>query len=317
MKVLVTGGAGFIASHIVDMLVELKHDVCVVDNLYSGKEENINKKARFYKCDITNYEALRLVFSIEKPEIVIHHAAQIDIQTSLRKPAFDANNNIIGTINLLECCRKCKVRKIIYPSSAAVYGDPKYLPIDEEHPIEPISFYGISKHAPVYYIKVYSKLYGLKYTIFRYANVYGVRQDPKGEGGVISIFTDKLLKDEAPCIFGDGEQTRDFVYVKDVAKANILALDKGDNEVINISTNKPITINELFEMMKRISKSNIDAEYKPVRKGDILYSYLKNDKAKDILGWVNDYSIEKGLIETINYYKDLYATEEVAAESIL
>ena len=304
MRILVTGGVGFIASHIVDRLIELKHSVCIVDNLSTGSEENVNNRATFYKCDITEMDKLKLVFQVERPEIVIHHAAQIDVQTSLKKPAFDAKNNIIGTINILECCREFEVRKIIYPSSAAVYGNPEYLPVDENHPLEPISFYGISKHTPTHYIKAYSQLYGLKYTIFRYSNVYGIRQDPKGEGGVVSIFVDKLLKNEAPFIFGDGEQTRDFIYVKDVAEANILAISNGDNEIMNISSNKATTVKELFRVMRDIAGKNVEVIYKEARKGDIAHSYLDNGKAEKKLGWKPRFKLEDGIRETVQYYKE-------------
>ena len=303
MRILVIGGAGFIASHIVDRLVKLNHEISIVDNLSTGKVANLNQNARFYKCDITNLDAIKLVFQVGQPEVVIHHAAQIDIQTSLNKPAFDAENNIIGTINILECCKEFKVRKIIYPSSAAVYGNPEYLPVDENHSIEPISFYGISKHTPEHYIKAYQKLYGINYTIFRYANVYGIRQEPKGEGGVVSIFVDKLLKDEPPFIFGNGQQTRDFIYVKDIAQANILALHKGDNEIINISSNKATTVNELFTLMRDVAGSDVEAVYKDVRKGDIDNSYLDNGEAKEKLGWKVTFKLEDGIRETIQYYK--------------
>ena len=314
MRVLVTGGAGFIASHIVDELIKLNHHVCILDNLSSGNEKNINQEATFYKCDLTEIDKLKLIFKVEQPEIVIHHAAQIDVQTSLSKPAFDAQNNIVGTINILECCREFGVRKIIYPSSAAVYGDPMYLPVDEDHAVNPISFYGISKHTPEHYIKIYAQLYGLKYTIFRYANVYGIRQDPKGEGGVISIFVDKLLNSETPCIFGDGEQTRDFIYVKDIARANILALHKGDNELMNISTNKAITVNDLFKVMKEISETKVDVIHKAERRGDILHSYLDNKRAEVKLGWRVKFKIEDGIRETLQYYMEsLKAGIEVAA----
>ncbi|MGH4119470.1 NAD-dependent epimerase/dehydratase family protein [Clostridium sp.] len=316
MRVLVTGGAGFIASHIVDGLIELNHHVCIVDNLSAGNEKNINKEATFYKCDITEMDRLKLVFEVERPEVVIHHAAQIDIQTSLKKPAFDAENNIVGTINILECCREYGVRKLIYPSSAAVYGEPKYLPVDENHPVEPISFYGISKHTPEHYIKIYAQLYGFNYTIFRYANVYGVRQDPKGEGGVVSIFVDKLLNNETPFIFGDGEQTRDFIYVKDIARANILALHKGNNELMNISTNKAITVNELYKVMKDISRSKVDVIHKEERKGDILYSYLDNKRAEEKLGWKVEFSMEDGIKETLKYYKGIMRSDIEVAASI-
>lgn len=311
MNILVTGGAGFIGSNIVDLLIDNGYDVIVVDNMSTGKKENINKKARFYNIDITD-DDLYKVFEDEKIDIVIHHAAQIDIQRSINDPVFDAKVNIVGTINLLECCIRYGIKKIVYASSAAVYGDPEYLGVDEEHKVNPISYYGISKHTPEHYIKVYNELYGLKYTILRYANVYGIRQDPKGEGGVISIFIDKMLNGERPVIFGDGNQTRDFIYVKDVAKANLLALEKGDNEIINISTNKATTINELVEIMNKFMEEPLKPIYKEPRKGDILHSYLDNKKAKDVLGWKPDYELEDGLKETIEYYKLKYANDEVA-----
>ncbi|SDF79661.1 UDP-glucose 4-epimerase [Thermoanaerobacter thermohydrosulfuricus] len=243
---------------------------------------------------------------------MIHQAAQIDVQKSIDNPVFDAKVNIQGTVNLLECCRKSGVKKIVYASSAAVYGDPEYLPIDEKHKVNPISYYGISKHTPEYYFEIYRQLYGLKYTILRHANGYGIRQDPKGEGGVISIFIDKMLKGERPVIFGDGNQTRDFVYVKDVAKANLLALEKGDNEIINISTNKPTTINELVDIVNKIMGTSLKPVYAEPRKGDIVHSYLDNKKALEVLEWKPEYNLEEGLKETIEYYKIKYAESEVA-----
>ena len=306
MKIVVTGGAGFIGSNVVDELIRNNHEVCVIDNLSTGTIDNLNDKAIFYKYDITNIDVLKLIFEIERPKVVYHFAAQIDVQTSLKKPAFDANINIIGTINVLECCREYEVKKIIYPSSAAVYGNPKYLPVDEKHPIEPISFYGISKHTPEHYIKTFCSLFCIKYTILRYSNVYGIRQDPKGEGGVISIFIDRFLNNESPFIFGDGEQTRDFIYVKDIAKANLLALNNGDNKIVNISTNIPVTVNKLYETMKRIFNSDIQAVHRKPRQGDILYSYLDTRLAKEFLGWETQYYFEYGVSETIDYYKDLY-----------
>lgn len=306
MKVLVTGGAGFIGSNVVEELINSHHQVLVVDNLSTGKIDNVHDEAGFYKCDITNIDALELIFKIERPEIVYHFAAQIDIQTSLKEPNYDAKINIVGTINLLECCRKYGVKKVIYPSSAAVYGNPRYLPIDENHPIEPISFYGISKHTPEHYIKTFCSLYNIKYTIFRYSNVYGIGQEPKGEGGVISIFIDKFLKNEPPVIFGDGEQMRDFIYVKDIAKGSLLALTRGDNKILNLSTNIPITINKLFEIMRKAFTSEVKPVYSDIRQGDILHSYLNNFSAKESLGWDVEYDFENGVMETINHYKNLF-----------
>ncbi|MCB2312024.1 NAD-dependent epimerase/dehydratase family protein [Clostridium tagluense] len=309
MKVLITGGAGFIGSNVVDLLIKEGHSVVVVDNLSQGKKENVHRGAVFYKCDILDIDKLSVIFSTEQPKVVIHNAAQIDVQTSLKEPALDSEINIKGTINILECCIKFGVKKIIYPSSAAVYGNPKYLPVDENHQVEPISFYGISKHTPEHYIKTYAELYNIKYTIFRYANVYGIRQDPKGEGGVVSIFIDKLLNNKAPIIFGDGNQTRDFVYVKNIAKANLLALNSGDNQILNISTEKPVTVNELLKIMEEIFNSNLEAIHENERGGDIRDSHLKNEKARNLLNWKNEYSLVSGLSETCLYYKEIYEAE--------
>lgn len=315
MKILVAGGAGFIGSNVVDELINNNYEVCVVDNLSTGKIDNLNDKVRFYKCDITNIDALKLIFEIEKPEVVYNFAAQIDVQISLKKPEFDASINIVGTINILECCKSFCVRKIIYSSSAAVYGNPKYLPLDENHIVDPISFYGISKHTPEHYIKTFCNLYNMKYTIFRYSNVYGIRQDPKGEGGVVSKFIDKFLKNESPIIFGDGKQTRDFIYAKDIASANLIALSRGDNEIINISTNIPVTVNELFETMKKLFNSNLKVVYGEKREGDILHSYLNNELARESLSWYPKYSLKIGISETIEYYKKVFTCkEEVASD---
>ncbi|TXK76899.1 NAD-dependent epimerase/dehydratase family protein [Paenibacillus sp. N3.4] len=301
MKILVTGGAGFIASHIVDALIELQHEVAIVDNFSTGKEAFVNAKAILYKKDILDAE-LSLVFRDFSPEIVIHHAAQIDVQTSMRNPSRDAEINIIGTIKLLEACRNSGVRKIIYASSAAVYGDPAYLPVDESHPIAPLSSYGISKHTPEQYLKVFSDLYSLDYTILRYANVYGGRQDPKGEGGVVSIFLEKMLQGLQPVIFGDGEQTRDFIYVKDIARANIAALHSGSKCIYNISCNLQTSINELYNRLALLSNYRDNPIYKVGRSGDIIHSCLDNSAALRDLQWEPIYTLVHGLKETFDYY---------------
>lgn len=302
MRVLVTGGAGFIGSHIVDRAVAEGYEVLIVDDLSRGDVKNINAKAKFIKCDITSPE-LENVFKNFKPEVVIHHAAQIDVQFSIKNPIYDAKVNVLGTINILECMRKYGAKKIIYPSSAAVYGNPQYLPIDEKHPVQPLSPYGITKYTPEYYYKVYNELYGIKYTIFRYANVYGIRQSSKGEGGVVSIFVDKFKSNEVPVIHGDGEQTRDFVYVKDIARANMLAIEHGDNQIINISNNTKTTINELYNIMSELWCFNKEAVHGPARPGDIEHSYLDNTKAKKVLNWEPTYNVRAGLRETIEYNK--------------
>jgi UDP-glucose 4-epimerase len=301
MEVLVTGGAGFIGSNIVDGLIKKGHKAIVVDNLSTGKKENLNEKAEFYQFDIIDQE-LEKVFEENSITHVIHHAAQVDVQHSIKDPLFDAHNNILGTINLLEISKEYEVEKIIYASSAAVYGEPDYLPVDEEHPIKAMSPYGITKHTPEHYIKMYSKLYDLKYTIFRYSNVYGPRQEPKGEGGVVSIFVDKMLAEERPVIFGDGEQTRDFIHVYDIVKANLLALDKGDNILINISTESRDSVNDLVDYLNEILPYSLEAINEKAREGDILHSSLANGKAKELLGWTPDYDLRTGLEQTVEYY---------------
>lgn len=305
MRVLVTGGAGFIASHIVDKLIAADHQVVVVDNLSTGNKANLNAQATFIEMDILD-DKISEVFAQEKPDVVIHHAAQIDVQRSLNEPVFDGQVNILGTVNILQNCVQHQVKKIIYASSAAVYGDPEYLPVDEKHPIAPISYYGISKHTPEHYIAVFAQLYGLQYTIFRYANVYGPRQDPKGEGGVVSIFVDKILKGERPLIFGDGQQTRDFIFVDDIARANLLAVTDGDNEIINISCNTRTSVEELYNTMKALADSQLQPEYKAARAGDILHSALDNTKASQLLNWEPVFQLEQGLKETLEYYKLRY-----------
>ena len=302
--VLVTGGAGFIGSHIVDKLIEDNHQVIVIDNFSTGKKENLNEQAQVFNLDIR--DDLTSVFAKFEIEYVIHQAAQIDIQKSIAAPDFDSDVNVTGTVNLLNYCVEYDVEKIVYASSAAVYGQPEYLGIDEKHPVNPISFYGVSKHTPEHYLKVFNELYDLDYTILRYANAYGIRQDPKGEGGVISIFVDKFLSGENPTIFGDGEQTRDFVYVDDIAAANLAAMNNGSEEIINISCNQQTSVNQLVDLMNDIVDTDLEANYEAERAGDIRHSYLINDKAKEVLDWEPQYSLEEGLKETFDYYKNKY-----------
>lgn len=302
-KILVTGGAGFIGSYIVKKLTAMGHNVVIVDDLSSGSAENVEKGCKFYKADITD-SCLLEIFEAEQPDYVLHEAAQSSVGKSIENPIFDANTNIIGTINVLECCRKTRVKKVIYASSAAVYGYPEYLGIDEKHRVKPVSFYGISKCVCEEYIRVYKELYGLCFTILRYANVYGGRQGSKGEGGVISIFIDCMLNGKSPVIYGSGEQTRDFIYVEDVAAANILALEKGDNEVFNIGTGVGISINDLFEHLNSIIGTS-GCIYEKKREGEITYSYFNVEKSRSIMGWKAKHQLETGLNKTIDYYKNI------------
>ncbi|MGA8942238.1 MAG: SDR family oxidoreductase [Thermoactinomyces sp.] len=305
MKILVTGGAGFIGSHIVDLLVARGDQVVTIDNLSSGKKEQVHPAAKLVEMDLTDPELVH-VFERERPEAVIHQAAQIHVNTSVEDPILDANINIIGSINLLEACRKTGVKKIVYASSAAVYGNPEYLPIDEKHPVAPLSGYGISKHTVEHYLEVYSQLYGLKYTALRYANVYGLRQDPRGEGGVISILVDKYLQREPFTIFGDGEQTRDYIYVEDVARANLAALTAGDGQILNIGTGVQTTLNQVLALFDEIASYQNRKLNGPDRPGDIRHSYFDNRKACSTLNWQPKYSLREGLHKTYAYYQNEY-----------
>lgn len=304
MKVLVTGGAGFIGSHIVDAMVGAGFRVSVVDDLSTGRFENINPGVNFYRLGVESAE-FGEVIDRERPDAVVHLAAQIDVQRSLREPLADAEINILGAVNLLEACRRFNVGKVVYASSAAVYGNPAYLPVDEKHPVEPQAPYGASKHTVEHYLRIYDEAYGLRHTALRYANVYGPRQDATGEGGVVAIFVDKLLNGGAPKIFGDGEQTRDFVFVKDVAAANLAALHRGDGMILNVSTGAGLSVNSLFNSLKKITGSRFAPVYCPPRPGDITHSYLANEKAREALEWRPLYNLEEGLRETVEFYRKM------------
>lgn len=309
MNILVTGGAGFIGSTLVDALIDEGHRVCVVDNYVTGKKEYENIKAKYVALDVTS-EGLHNVFSSFHPEVVYHLAAQVDVETSINNPLFDQDVNIAGCLNVLECCRKFEIKKIVYSSSAAVYGNPEYLPLDEKHSTSPRSFYGISKLTPELYIKTYSELFKIDYTILRYGNVFGPRQAYKGEAGVISIFINKALLGEQIFIHGDGKQTRDFIYVQDVVDANLAALTKGRRAILNISRNEFISLLELYEMIKEITSFKLEPLHISSREGDIKTSWLDNNLARNVLGWTPTVPIYGGLKETIKYYSVKLAQEE-------
>ena len=302
MKIIVTGGAGFIGSHIVELLLNKGHEICVIDNLVHGKMEHVDKRVTFYKIDIRN-ERLLEIFEKERPDILVHHAAQIKVPNSISDPIYDASINIIGTLNLLECAKKVGVKKVIYPASAAMFGEPQYLPIDEDHPLNMISGYGVSKHTIEHYLRVYKELYDVDYVVLRYSNVYGPRQDSTGEGGVVAIFSEKMVRKEVPYIFGDGEQIRDFVYVKDIARANLIAIESDKCGIYNVCTNEKVTINNLVHHFNEILGSDIKPIYKSERDGDIKNSYMTYKKIECELGWKPEYDICKGLQETLEYYK--------------
>jgi UDP-glucose 4-epimerase len=303
MKVLVSGGAGFIGANIVNQLVADGIKTVVIDNLSNGQRHLVNESARFYELDIRDSN-LEEVFFRERPDYVIHQAAQVNVQKSLENPAYDAEINLLGTVNILQCCAEFGVKKLIYASSAAVYGDPVYLPVDEHHPTQPISFYGASKYASELYIQIFARIHNLKYTILRYSNVYGGRQ-LQAEGGVISAFLDKLINGDSPIVFGDGSQTRDFIFVRDVVSANIAALSHGDNEIVNISCNAQHSLTEIVSMLNHCMQTEIASQFLPRNPGDILHSYLSNEKAQRNLGWSPAWDLRRGLEDVVAFYGQL------------
>ncbi|MEK4873831.1 NAD-dependent epimerase/dehydratase family protein [Bacillus smithii] len=300
MKAVVTGGAGFIGSHLVEELLLQGAKVHVLDNLVSGQLKNVHPLAVMHIEDIRSQGAKQIIMR-EKPDVVFHLAAQADVGQSIREPKYDADMNINGTINILEACREASVKKVIFASTSGVYGNLQKDLISEKDLTMPISYYGLSKLTAESYIRLFHQLYGLSYTILRYGNVYGPRQSAKGEGGVIAIFLDRIKKGMPLMIHGDGEQTRDFVYVKDIVRANIAAVEKGDQETIQVSTGKSISINHLVKMLTQIYGSPIETIYTHARTGDIKHSCLDNKKARQLLQWNPQVDIFNGLTETYTF----------------
>jgi UDP-glucose 4-epimerase len=305
MKIMVTGGAGFIGSHVVDVFIEAGHDVVVVDNLWErggGKVEHINPKARFYKVDIRE-KTLSEVFENEQPEVICHHAAQHSVKISVDDPVHDADVNILGLINLLNCATRFKTRKIVFASSGATYGVVEQMPVREDTPQRPVSPYGITKMATEHYLRVWKDLYGLDYTFFRYGNVYGPRQDPTGEAGVIAIFAKAILTNQPVRIDWDGEQQKDYVYVNDVARANLLALERGSGEAFCIATERGASVNALYWGLVDIIGHEVEIIRAPKRPGDIYLTYFDCSKARQQLGWQAKVSLPEGLRLTVDYFK--------------
>ncbi|MFH1541088.1 MAG: SDR family NAD(P)-dependent oxidoreductase [Elusimicrobiota bacterium] len=302
--ILVTGGAGFIGSNIADAYIQQGNNVVIIDNLSTGKKENINPKAKFYNADIKDEKKIKQIFENEKPDIVNHHAAQIDVRKSVANPILDAQINIIGTINLLENAVKCKIKKFIFASSGGVmYGECKKIPPTENEKPEPLSPYGITKHTIEHYLNYYSEIHGLKYVAFRYGNVYGPRQDPHGEAGVVAILINRILSNTKINIFGNGEQLRDYVFVSDIAIANLIALRKGENEIFNIGTGETKSVNQLFCELSKVAGYLQKPVYKPHRAGELFKSSLNTKKAKEKLGWSAKIKLNEGLKKTYEYFK--------------
>ena len=305
MKIMVTGGAGFIGSHVTDMLIEAGHQVVVVDNLSTGRRSNLNPDAVFYEVDIRSSE-LERVFIQEKPEVICHHAAQMDVRRSMEDPLFDADVNIIGSIKLAQLAIKHGTRKFIHISSGgAAYGEPEYLPCDEDHPIKPLCHYGASKYTFELYLHVFNANYDLDYSVIRYPNVYGPRQDPHGEAGVVAIFTGRMLRGEQVTINGSGEQVRDYVYVTDCARSNLMLLEQGSRQVYNLGYGIGTTVNEIFQQLKEITGYTKPALYGPAKVGETFKIYLNAKRAERELGWRPTISLKEGLKRTVDYFKEV------------
>lgn len=303
MKILVTGGAGFIGSHVVELLIGAGHDVAIVDDLSTGRRSNLNPKARFYQVDIRSPE-MRAVFEQERPEVVDHHAAQMDVRKSVEDPLFDADVNINGSIKLAQLAMEFGTRKFIHISSGgAVYGEPVYLPCDEDHPVRPLCPYGASKYTFEMYLFMFKELYGLDYSVIRYPNVYGPRQDPNGEAGVVAIFIGQMLAGKPVTINGTGDQVRDFVYVGDCAKANLATLEKGSGRVYNLGYGIGTTVNQIFDGLKDITGYPQEAHHGPAKVGETFRIYLDASRAKSELGWEPSVDLQEGLRRTVEYFK--------------
>ena len=306
MKIIVTGGAGFIGSHIVDQLVAAGHKVAIVDNLWDeggGKETNINPVAKFYRADITHESELRAIFDQEQPEVVYHQAAQHSVAISTKHPQLDAQVNVIGLLNVLTNCTRVGVRKVICASSGASYGTPTELPITEETPQRPESPYGITKMVMEYYLRYWQQANGLTFTALRYGNVFGPRQDPYGDAGVISIFAKRFLTRDKVRIDWDGEQQKDYVYVGDVARSNLLALEHGDNDIFCIGTGQGTSVNAIYETLAEVTGYRPEIVRAPKRSGDIYLSYFDCSKAAKLLNWKPETSFAEGVRKTVEFFK--------------
>jgi UDP-glucose 4-epimerase len=304
MKILVTGGCGFIGSHIVDAYVKQGHEVAIIDNLSTGDIKNRNPQARFYQEDIcdTNIDS---IFAEEKFDTINHHAAQINVRTSVEDPVFDARVNIMGSLNLLTLAVKHGVKKFIFSSSGgAIYGEPQTFPITEQFTPMPASPYGISKMTIEHYTKLFAQLYDMDYFIFRYSNVYGPRQIAKSEAGVISIFIQHILNSGTCTIFGDGTQTRDYVYVSDVVTANVAALNH-TSQTLNIGTGKETSVNDLIRMLERVTEQTVAYKYGPARPGEVSRNVVDCSRASAAIDWQPCVTLEQGMQKTFDYFKKI------------
>ncbi len=303
MNILVTGGAGFIASHLADGFIDQGHSVTIIDNLSMGRMGNVNSQAKFYLMDVRAREVSK-VFEQGQFDVVCHHAAQMDVRMSVKDPTFDADVNILGTLNLLQNCIDYKVGKFMFASTGgAVYGEQDIFPCDETHPTRPVSPYGISKLVVEKYLYYYAVEFGLKHEILRYANIYGPRQNAKGEAGVIAIFCDRLLSGGQPIINGDGKQTRDYVFVGDVVRANLLALEHTENDIFNVGTGIESDVNILFEHLNQMTGGHAKEKHAPAMPGEQTRSVISHAHIESVLGWKPQVKLVDGLQKTVDYFK--------------
>ncbi len=303
MNILVTGGAGFIGSNAVDAFINAGHTVVIIDDFSSGKQENVNAKAKVYKMDIQD-PAVENIFRDEKIEVMAHFAAQMDVRRSVADPKFDASVNVLGFLNLMEQGRKYGLKKVLFSSTGgAIYGEQDYFPADEQHPNRPLSPYGITKLVTEKYLFFYKEIYGIDHVILRYANIYGPRQNPHGDAGVVAIFTQKMLRGEQPIINGDGKQTRDYVFVGDVVRANLLGLTYKGSNIFNIGTGIETDVNQLFQHIKKLTGSAAEEQHIPAKAGEQMRSVISSKKIGDALGWKPTIPLEEGLKRTVEFFK--------------
>jgi UDP-glucose 4-epimerase len=309
VKILVTGGAGFIGSHVVDAYITAGHEVAVLDNVSTGRAENVNPAATLHRVDVRELPAVQAAIASFKPDVVNHHAAQSEVPKSVADPGYDAQVNVVGGLNVLRACVDNSVRKVIFSSTGgALYGEPDIVPADEDHPLRPLSPYGTSKVAFEQYLGMFDRTFGLRYTTLRYANIYGARQDfAAEEGRVIAIFASRMIEGRPVTIDGDGNQSRDMLHVGDVATANLAALEKGDGGTYHISTGIPVTINDLFRKLALLTEYKLEPRFGPPRKGDVYRIALDNTRARNELGWEPRILLEEGLQLTVEYFREQIA----------
>jgi len=306
VRILVTGGAGFIGSNVVDAYVAAGHEVAVLDNFSTGRQENVNDAALVHRVDLRDQAEVLKAVAAFRPDMVNHHAAQSEVPKSVADPAYDAHVNIIGGLNLLKACVDHGVKKVIFSSTGgALYGEPDIVPAAEDHPVRPLSPYGTSKFAFEQYLGTFERTFGLPYTVLRYANIYGARQDfASEEGRVVAIFASRMLEGRPVTIDGDGEQSRDMLHVGDVAAANLAALDQGAGGTFHISTGVAVTVNDLYRKLALLTDYRLEPKFGPARKGDVYRIALDNARAKEGLGWEPRVSLEEGLSLTVDYFRE-------------